>query len=74
MGIVDKLKKIVNIDEDEYYDDVESNDLLVYSPDEEEEKELPRKSILRADPKPAPSVKTGSNKIVDIHTTAKLQV
>ncbi|MGI6772644.1 MAG: cell division protein SepF [Acutalibacteraceae bacterium] len=74
MGIVDKLKKIVNIDEDEYYDDVESNDLLVYSPDEEEEKEPPRKSILRADPKPAPSVKTGSNKIVDIHTTAKLQV
>jgi len=73
MGLVDKLKKIVNIDEDEYYDDVESNDLLVYSPEEEEEPH-PRKSILRAESKPATSVKSGSNKIVDIHTTAKLQV
>lgn len=67
MGVWDKVKKIVNIPEEEYYDDVAADDLLLYNPNESEER------------KPQPSFRSehkssGNNKVVDIHTTAKLQV
>ncbi|HZK21499.1 MAG TPA: cell division protein SepF [Oscillospiraceae bacterium] len=72
MSFIDKIKGIINIPEEEYYDEMEREDYMTYNPAEEEvayERPQPRysqrrRAIDEEDP----------NKVVDIHTTAKLQV
>lgn len=65
MGIGDKFKKMLNID-DGYFDDVDDED-MEYDPSVSE-------NGRRTDRRPSsPLVPTGT-KVVDIHTTAKLQV
>ncbi len=72
MGIYDKLKKIINIPEEDYYDEMQQPDEYVtYNPgDEEAAYEKPssgrgkRSEVDSAD----------QSKVVNIHATAKLQV
>lgn len=72
MGIGDKFKKMLNID-DGYFDDVDENN-IEYDPSASSEQNRrntttnnERRSFL------TPSTQPGT-KVVDIHTTAKLQV
>ncbi|MBR3768390.1 MAG: cell division protein SepF [Clostridia bacterium] len=67
MGIGDKLKKMLNID-DGYFDEVEDDD-LEYDPAYSQDNSK-RTSDRRGLSLSAPS----GTKVVDIHTTAKLQV
>ncbi len=70
MGFFDKVKKALGLDSD--YFDVEDE----LEEEEEEEYEAPkpsRKERSMPERRPAP-MPAGSTKVVDIHTTAKLQV
>lgn len=67
MSFLDKIKNIVNVDEDGYYpdDDVDTGDFMTDRYDEPEQRhERPVRRVQRAD----------SDKVVNIHTTAQLQV
>lgn len=67
MGFLDKIKNMVNVDEDGYYpdDDVDSGDFMSSdSYDEPEERQRPVRRVPR----------NADEKVVNIHTTAQLQV
>ncbi|MBE6790682.1 MAG: cell division protein SepF [Ruminococcaceae bacterium] len=69
MGIGDKIKKILNVDEG-YFDEVETGD-IEYEPvssQESSHRSLQQSTERRSTAAPH------STKVVDIHTTAKLQV
>ncbi|MCR4925931.1 MAG: cell division protein SepF [Clostridiales bacterium] len=64
--LMDKFKKIINVTEDDYYDDdMSTDDLVNYAPDNDEEESTPSLSFRH---------KQSSNKVVDIRTTASVQV
>lgn len=71
MGIKDKINKYFNVDESEYFDDVKTQDIDAYEPEQANER---RRSVRAAEPERPERRSTGSGKVVDIHTTAKLQV
>lgn len=70
MSFIDKIKGIINVPEDEYYDEMEREDYMTYKPSEEDaasgrqHASRQRRSMEAEDP----------NKVVNIHATAKLQV
>lgn len=71
MSFIDKIKGIVNIPEDEYYDEMERDEYMTYKHSEEDadyRDEQPRQKPKRTSDYDDP------NKIVDIHATAKLKV
>lgn len=72
MKIGDKFKQMLNID-NEYFDDADNEDMDVY----EEEAAVPAsrtQSSVRSERRPVSRGNDSSAKVVDIHTTAKLQV
>ena len=76
MALGDKFRKILNIDESEFFDDVDTDDVEVSAPEAEVEPRISRvTSTRRPERKPTtfPATPSGG-RVVDIHTTAKLQV
>lgn len=67
MSFLDKVKNMVNVSEDDYYDELESDDFQAEEPAREEAYEEPRRAARRA------RESKGDN-VVNIHTTAQLQV
>ena len=67
MSFLDKVKNMVNVSEDEYYDELESDDFQNEEPARDEAYEEPRRAPRRA------RESKGDN-VVNIHTTAQLQV
>ena len=79
MAFSDKVRKILNIDESEFFDDADTDDIDVADREPDDEPRITRVATpRRTDRKPAlSSVSSGfstSGRVVDIHTTAKLQV
>ncbi len=71
MKLGERLKRALCIEDADYYEDGEENEVF---DDEESEPAPARERIFtRPERKPA-SVQSGSTKVVDIHTTAKLRV
>lgn len=70
MGIGDKFKKMLNID-DGYFDDVDEGE-IEYDPSSSGTARRTQ-GILTAERRPSSAASHGT-KVVDIHTTAKLQV
>lgn len=64
MGLMDKLKNMMTVPDDEQYEDDEEMDIIE------------SRQSAKAAPAPAPQADTSrrSNKVVNIHTTAQLQV
>ena len=69
MSFLDKVKNMVNVSEDDYYDELESDDYKGNEPQQEEEYEEPRRPARRAR-----ESRGGADNVVNIHTTAQLQV
>ena len=71
MKFTDKLKQMVSIDNG-YFEDVDPEEIDSYSQPEPS----PRRnsSVLRPERREVSAPVSGSTKVVDIHTTAKLQV
>lgn len=69
MSFLDKVKNMVNVSEDDYYDELESDDYQGNEPQQEEEYEEPRRPVRRAR-----ESRGGADNVVNIHTTAQLQV
>ena len=69
MGLGDKFKKMLNID-DGYFDEVEESE-IDYDPSSASRR---TQGILTAERRPSASQSSHGTKVVDIHTTAKLQV
>ncbi len=70
MSFLDKVKNMVNVSEDDYYDELESDDFR-QDPVEPEEPEEPRRVSRRARERDRDR---DSDNVVNIHTTARLQV
>lgn len=64
MSFLDKVKNMVNVSEDEYYDDLEAGESAV--PEEDEAPVRQSRSFSRE--------RHDANKVVNINTTAQLQV
>ncbi len=71
MGIGDRIKKILNVD-DGYFDEVDAGD-IEYDPSASQESSHRASSAVSSEKRTASS-SHHSTKVVDIHTTAKLQV
>ena len=71
MKLGDRLKRSLCIEDADYYEDGDENEIL----DDEDDGSAPARERLfaRSEKKPVPA-QSGSTKVVDIHTTAKLQV
>ncbi len=69
MSFLDKVKNMVNVSEDDYYDELENEDFRETDTRAEEEYEEPRRSTRRVR-----ETKGGHDNVVNIHTTAQLQV
>ncbi len=67
MSFLDKVKNMVNVSEDDYYDELESDDFQ-NEPVREEEPEEPRRPARRK------NVQRDRDNVVNINTTAQLQV
>ncbi len=67
MSFLDKVKNMVNVSEDDYYDELESDDFQ-NEPVHEEEPEEPRRPARRK------NVQRDRDNVVNINTTAQLQV
>ena len=67
MSFLDKVKNMVNVSEDDYYDELESDDFQAEA--QQDDYEEPRRQSHRA----RESKGTPDN-VVNIHTTAQLQV
>lgn len=77
MAFGDKVRKILNIDESEYFDDVDTEDVEVEENDPEPEPRFTKVQPARRSERRASSSSSGfasGGRVVDIHTTAKLQV
>lgn len=68
MSFLDKVKNMVNVSEDDYYDELESDDFQSDSRQEEEYEE-PRRKERRVR-----ETRGEKDNVVNIHTTAQLQV
>ncbi len=71
MSFLDKVKNMVNVSEDDYYDELESDDYRS-DPGEAEEPEEPRQRARRA--RERDRDRDSGDNVVNIHTTARLQV
>ncbi|HIU35601.1 MAG TPA: cell division protein SepF [Candidatus Fimenecus excrementigallinarum] len=71
MSFLDKVKNMVNVSEDDYYDELESDDFQQPAPEEPEE---PRRTSRRARERDRDRDRDSGNNVVNIHTTARLQV
>ena len=69
MSFLDKVKNMVNVSEDDYYDELESDDYQGNDQQQEEEYEEPRRPARRVR-----ESRGGADNVVNIHTTAQLQV
>lgn len=69
MSFLDKVKNMVNVSEDDYYDELESDDYQGNDQQQEEEYEEPRRPARRAR-----ESRGSADNVVNIHTTAQLQV
>lgn len=70
MSFLDKVKNMVNVSEDDYYDELESDDFQGNDAKQEEEYEEPRRPVRRV----RESRGGAPDNVVNIHTTAQLQV
>lgn len=68
MSFLDKVKNMVNVSEEDYYDDLDSGDYSSKGKDEEDEAPVARPSRTLSRDRNDP------NKVVNINTTAQLQV
>ncbi len=68
MSFLDKVKNMVNVSEDDYYDELEADDFQSAEPEREAEYEEPRRASRRI------REQKGGDNVVNIHTTAQLQV
>ncbi|MGN0570990.1 MAG: cell division protein SepF [Candidatus Fimenecus sp.] len=68
MSFLDKVKNMVNVSEDDYYDELESDDFQNEDTAREEAYEEPRRAPRRV------REQKGGDNVVNIHTTAQLQV
>ncbi len=68
MSFLDKVKNMVNVSEDDYYDELEADDFQSAEPEREAEYEEPRRASRRT------REQKGGDNVVNIHTTAQLQV
>mgnify|MGYP002508142164 CR=1 FL=1 len=66
MSFLDKVKNMVNVSEDDYYDELENDDFRETETRAAEEPEEPRRSTRRT--------RDTRDNVVNIHTTAQLQV
>lgn len=66
MSFLDKVKNMVNVSEDDYYDELENDDFRETETRAAEEPEEPRRSTRHA--------RDTRDNVVNIHTTAQLQV
>lgn len=73
MSFIDKIKGIINIPEDEYYDEMEREDYMTYKPAEEDAPSGRQQSYSSARQRRT-AEPDDPNKVVNIHATAKLQV
>ena len=71
MKFSDRFKQMLNID-NEYFDDADDEDIDSY--DEPSVPASRPQSVIRQEKRPAARTSDTSAKVVDIHTTAKLQV
>lgn len=69
MSFLDKVKNMVNVSEDDYYDELENDDFRETDARAAEEPEEPRRSTRRAR-----ETRDTRDNVVNIHTTAQLQV
>lgn len=69
MSFLDKVKNMVNVSEDDYYDELENDDFRETDARTAEEPEEPRRSTRRAR-----ETRDTRDNVVNIHTTAQLQV
>lgn len=72
MKLGDKFKQMLNID-NEYFDDADGDDADVYEDEPPVPAARPQSSV-RSERRPVSRGSDSSAKVVDIHTTAKLQV
>ena len=75
MGLMDKLKDIINVPEDDYYDDVPESEGIFSSSNRQKERDRDRDRDRdhREDRQPVSS-DLKKNKVVNIHATTQLQV
>ena len=74
MSLIDKIKEIISVPEESYYDNAEDEYGDFDSPAEEEPRQ-PRRPILPGKPRAAQDAsQEESSKVVNIHTTAQLKV
>ncbi len=75
MAFGDKVRKILNIDESEFFDDAETEEVEVSEPETDPEPRITRVTPpRRTERKTSASGFSAGGRVVDIHTTAKLQV
>ena len=76
MAFSDKLKRLFNIDESEFFDDVDTDDVADTEVDAEPQLSrvaTPKRTERRSSASSSSSFSSGA-RVVDIHTTAKVQV
>jgi len=71
MGLMDKLKDIINVPEDDYYDDIPESDEIFSSSSRQKERERDNRD---RDERQPVSSELKKNKVVNIHATTQLQV
>ncbi|MBQ2697402.1 MAG: cell division protein SepF, partial [Clostridia bacterium] len=79
MGIFDKIKDLIGADDDDFYDDDEEMDLVPAKQQRSESTVSPapaleERKLSVIEPSGSSGSKKQSNKVVNIHTTAQLQV
>ena len=72
MSFLDKVKNMVNVSEEEYYDDLDSGDYSSKERDDDDDVPAPRSS--RSFSRDRDRDRNDPNKVVNINTTAQLQV
>ena len=72
MSFLDKVKNMVNVSEEEYYDDLDSGDYSSKDRDDDDDVPAPRSS--RSFSRDRDRDRNDPNKVVNINTTAQLQV
>lgn len=74
MSFLDKVKNMVNVSEDDYYDELENDEFReTQEQEQDDEPEEPRRSSRRAREREREPREQRDN-VVNIHTTAQLQV
>lgn len=74
MGFMDKIKNIINVPEEDYYEDIDDEEFVSYNNNNNRASE---RAAAAADARHRASAQgngNNGNKVVNIHTTAQLQV